>query len=337
MVLVDDVHKSYGQVRAVRGVSFELPAGQVVGLLGPNGAGKTTTIRMITGFTPPDAGRVVVHGFDMAGDSASARRRIGYLPESAPLYMEMRVADYLHFRAKLFGVPRPDRMARVGKALAQCWLTEVQGRRIGQLSKGFKQRVGLAGALVHEPPVLVLDEPTNGLDPTQIHETRKLIRELAKDRTLLLSSHVLSEVERLCDRVIVMAYGKVQADGRPADLIERARLSTTHIVELKLPAGGLESAKTLLIAVPGVANVAPVEGPKRPEDGWANFVITPKPGVTDLREPIALATRQAGVLVRTLQRDSPSLERLFMDLIERADDNRATGLPGPSANGKGPA
>lgn len=305
----------------MRGVSFELPAGQVVGLLGPNGAGKTTTIRMMTGFTAPDAGRVVVHGFDMDGDSAQARRRIGYLPESAPLYMEMRVADYLDFRARLFGVARSLRRASIERALERCWLKDVRFRRIGHLSKGYKQRVGLASALVHEPPVLVLDEPTNGLDPTQIHETRKLIRELAQDRTLLLSSHVLSEVERLCDRVIVMAYGKVQADGRPAELIERAGLSTTHIVELKLPAGGLESARTLLIAVPGVADVAPLDNSRgRAEDGWANFAITPKPGITDLREPIALATRQAGVLVRTLHRDSPSLERLFMDLIERADD-----------------
>lgn len=268
----------------------------------------------------------------MAGDSARARLRIGYLPESAPHYPEMRVADYLDFRARLFRVPRAGRRASVERAMERCWLTDVRARRIGQLSKGYKQRVGLAAALVHEPPVLVLDEPTNGLDPTQIQETRKLIRELAKDRTLLLSSHVLSEVERLCDRVIVMAAGTVRADGRPGDLIEAAGLSTTHVVELRLPSGGVEAARSLLTAIPGVALVAPFEdAPGRGADGWARFVVTPKAGVSDLREPIAEAMRRAGALVRTLHRNVPSLERLFIDLIERATESsgdRATGSSG---------
>lgn len=315
MVVVDRVEKSFGSVRAVRSVSFELPAGQVVGLLGPNGAGKTTTIRMVTGYTPPDAGRVVVCGHDMSENSAAARSCLGYLPESAPLYHEMRVIDYVDYRARLVRIGRGGRKAAVGRALERCWLGSVSTRRIGQLSKGYKQRVGLAGALVHEPRVLVLDEPTNGLDPAQVQEMRKLVRELGQERTLLLSSHILTEVERLCDRVIVMAAGQVQADGTPGQLLERARLASVHVVEIK--ASGAEAALSRIRQLVGVAEVA-----ARPVSEYVELRVTPKAGVSDLREPIAIAAREGGWIMRTLRREEPSLERVFLELVERAGEAR---------------
>lgn len=320
MLLVDHVQKSFGALRAVRGVSFEIPRGQVVGLLGPNGAGKTTTIRMITGFTPPDEGRVLIDGDDITLAPARARRKIGYLPESAPLYGEMTVRDYLLFRSKLYGMARSDRRAAIERAMERCWLSDVAGRRVGQLSKGFKQRVGLAGALLHGPDVLVLDEPTNGLDPTQVSETRTLIRELGAQRTLLISSHVLTEIERLCDRVIVLAGGTLRADGSPASLIDAAGFVARYTVEAEVPrAGGAAAIVTALRRVAGVLAVD-VKEPGIPEASgrsWAVFTLTPEAGAMDLREAIAEATRGLGVLVRVLERERPSLERMFMELVER--------------------
>ena len=205
MILVDCISKSFGSLRAVREVSFELPRGQIAGLLGPNGAGKSTTIRMITGFLTPDSGRISIAGHDIQSQPTRAKSVIGYLPESAPIYPEMSVRGYLKHRAKLYGVPGRTISSRIDHAMGQTRITDVAKRRVGQLSKGYRQRVGLAAALVHDPKVLILDEPTNGLDPTQIREARSLIRELSEDRTTLLCSHILPEVERTCDRVIIMA------------------------------------------------------------------------------------------------------------------------------------
>jgi len=321
MLLVDQVHKSFGTLRAVRGVSFEIPRGQVVGLLGPNGAGKTTTIRMITGFTPPDAGRVLIDGDDITQAAAKARGKIGYLPESAPLYGEMTVRDYLSFRSKLYGLERGARRSAIDRAMDRCWLREVAGRRIGQLSKGFKQRVGLAGALLHGPDVLVLDEPTNGLDPTQVSETRTLIRELGVERTLLISSHVLTEIERLCDRVIVLAGGTLRADGSPRSLIDAAGFVARYTVEIEVPrTGGTASIVMALGRVAGVASVQIHEEPGIPEASgrsWGVFTVSPEAGFMDLRETIAESARASGLLVRSLERERPSLERVFMELVER--------------------
>lgn len=234
MIEATDVNKFYGRFHAVRSLSFRISTGEVVGLLGPNGAGKTTTIRMISGFLPPTSGRIAVCGHDSVRDSLKARRQIGYLAESNPLYPEMRVLDYLTFRARLQGVRSRDRQRAISRVVERCWLADVARRRIGQLSKGYRQRVGLASALIHDPKVLMLDEPSNGLDPTQILETRKLIRDLAKDRTVLVSSHVLPEVERTCDRVIIIARGQVRADGQPARLLARLErdFPPLHVVEV---------------------------------------------------------------------------------------------------------
>jgi ABC-2 type transport system ATP-binding protein len=214
VIQVEGLVKRYGRITALDGVSFTVGRGQVVGFLGPNGAGKTTTLRIIAGYLPADGGRAVVDGIDVAADPIGAQRRLGYLPEGAPAYDDMRVEDYLGYRARLKGAPR----ARVAAALAAARALDVAGRRVGHLSKGYRQRVGLADALVAEPRILVLDEPTAGLDPNQIREVRELIHELSRERTVLLSTHILSEVEALAARVVILRAGKVVAEGELAEL-----------------------------------------------------------------------------------------------------------------------
>jgi ABC-2 type transport system ATP-binding protein len=215
MIEVKGLSKRYGELMAVRNVSFEVQRGEVVGFLGPNGAGKTTTMRMITGFVPPSSGTVRVAGHDLESEPNAARRAIGYLPELPPLYPEMRVADYVAYVAALKDVPRAERPAKVEKVLHGCGLESVARNVIGRLSKGFRQRVGLAQAIVHEPEVLVLDEPTAGLDPVQIAEIRNVIRDLADEegRTVILSTHILPEVEAICRRVLLISYGEIRVDG----------------------------------------------------------------------------------------------------------------------------
>lgn len=221
MIVVEHLTKYYGEYHAVRDVSFSVEKGQVVGFLGPNGAGKSTTMRILAGFLTASSGKATVDGRDVFWDPIEARRRIGYMPESCPLYADMRVDEYLRFRAGLKGLGRTERRARLGYVLERCWLKDVSRQIIGTLSKGYRQRVGLADALLANPPVLILDEPTAGLDPTQIRETRKLMRELGQEHTMLLSTHILSEVEATCDSVIVIYQGQVVEDGALADVRKR--------------------------------------------------------------------------------------------------------------------
>src|SRR5437660_2438977 len=209
MIEVRNLTKQYGNFVAVRDVSFKAEPGRILGFLGPNGAGKTTTMRIITGFMPASAGTVLIDGLDIFTQSLEARRRIGYLPEKPPLYADMRVEGYLRFVARLKGVPRRDEDARLDHVLEVCGLTDMAHRICGQLSKGYRQRVGLAQALIHDPPVLVLDEPTIGLDPRQIHEIRGLIHQLSGNRTVVLSTHILPEVSQICDKVVIIADGRV--------------------------------------------------------------------------------------------------------------------------------
>jgi ABC-2 type transport system ATP-binding protein len=213
MIHVENLTKYYGDYAAVRDVSFDVQKGQVVGFLGPNGAGKSTTMRILTGYLNATSGKASIDGKDVFWDPIQARRRIGYLPESNPLYAEMRVEEYLRFRGGLKGMARRDITNRLRYVVDRCWLNDVRRQLIGTLSKGYRQRVGLADALIANPPVLVLDEPTVGLDPTQIRETRKLIKELGKEHTVLLSTHILPEVEMTCDSVIIIHQGKVAAEG----------------------------------------------------------------------------------------------------------------------------
>jgi ABC-2 type transport system ATP-binding protein len=234
MIRVENLTKYYGEYPAVRGVSFEVPRGQVVGFLGPNGAGKSTTMRILAGYQTATAGRAAIDGRDVFWDPIEARRRIGYMPESCPLYQEMRVGEYLRFRAGLKGLRPSVGKKRIDYVLERCWLTDVRTQLIGTLSKGYRQRVGLADALLADPPVLILDEPTAGLDPTQIRETRKLIKELGREHTMLLSTHILSEVEMTCDSVIIIYQGKVVEDGSLAAVRQKHRNQNLEEIFVRL-------------------------------------------------------------------------------------------------------
>jgi ABC-2 type transport system ATP-binding protein len=283
---------------------------------------------MITGFLTPDRGKIAIAGHDIQSHATAAKSQIGYLPESAPIYPEMSVRGYLKHRAKLYGVSGRDIGSRVEHAMGQTRISDVSKRRVGHLSKGYRQRVGLAAALVHDPKVLILDEPTNGLDPTQIREARSLIRELSEHRTTLLCSHILPEVERTCDRVIIMAGGEIRADGTPSELIQSAQRSPKYIVEVRTnPSAGIEHALRTLAGVPGVAMSKPA--PNQPLDankGWSIVELEAEPGEGDLREAIAAAAEDHGLFIRELRTLMPTLESLFVQLVDTAaepDPNRS--------------
>ena len=272
MIEVERLEKSYGFARALKGISFAVQKGEVIGFLGPNGAGKSTTMKILTGYLLPSGGRAAVAGHDVVAESLAVRRCIGYLPESTPLYGEMRVDDYLAFCAEIRGVPAGRRKAAIARAVELCGLQRVTGKNIVELSKGYKQRTGLAQAIVHEPPVLILDEPTSGLDPNQIVEVRKLIERLGQEHTVVLSTHYLQEVEKSCTRVIVVHRGEIVADGTHQQLVDR------------LPAGGLR----LSVRGPEPAVLAQVRELLPP--GTAVQVLQRTGNVLELRVDIANAT-----------------------------------------------
>ena len=232
MIEVENLSKVYVDTPVVDDISFFVPEGQILGLLGPNGAGKTTAMRMITAFLPPTAGRVVVAGIDADHDPVGLRRAIGYLPENVPLYPEMRTDEYLRFRADVEEVPRREARSNIDYVTERCLIGDVRRQVIGTLSKGYRQRVGLAGALVHRPRVLILDEPTDGLDPNQIIKVRELIAELGREHTVILSTHILPEVEQVCERVLIIDRGRIVADGTPDAL--RSRLVGNPVLEIEL-------------------------------------------------------------------------------------------------------
>jgi ABC-2 type transport system ATP-binding protein len=313
MIAAQNLTKRFGRIQAVDGLDFEVPRGQVVGFLGPNGAGKTTTIRMITGYLPPTMGTATVDGLNVSLHWHEVRRRIGYLPEFSPLYTEMRVGEFLTFRARLFGVPRSNRRAAIDLAVDRCRLADVRGRPIDQLSRGYRQRVGLAAAILHEPPVLILDEPTVGLDPAQIREVRALIRELADSgsHTILLSTHILPEVELTCDRIIMIAGGRIRAEGTVQELREHSSSDGRYVVETDAA-----HAEAALRRLPRVAAVQQLSH----ENGWRRLAVEPVNGSPDLREQIARALRDQRALVRELRRESGSLEQLFVHLAAVVDE-----------------
>jgi len=247
MIEVKNLTKSYGNFVAVKGISFKAERGQILGFLGPNGAGKTTTMRIITGFMPASKGTVEIDGLDIFTNSLEARRRIGYLPESPPLYSDMRVEGYLRFVAKLRGVRRMAVDGAVEHMLEVCGLTDMAHRICGQLSKGYRQRVGLAQALIHNPPVLVLDEPTIGLDPRQIHEIRELIRGLAGERTIVLSTHILPEVSQICDKVVIINEGRVVLEEQIKEIPAGTSLEEVflHAIAREEPIEGAIAEETL--------------------------------------------------------------------------------------------
>lgn len=314
--------KTYGMVPAVRGVSFEVDKGHVVGFLGPNGAGKSTTLRVLAGFLSKTSGTVRVCGHDVDEDPELARTMLGYMPEAVPLYTEMRVVEYLAFRAELKRVPRNHRRSYVDDAMEKANVTEVANRTIGQLSKGYRQRVGLADALVAKPPLLVLDEPTSGLDPNQIRDVRAVLAALGKEHTVLLSTHILSEVEATCDRVVVIDRGKVVAEGTQADLAKKRRLCSTRFV-VRAP---LDRAGAIMENVAGVVRVAQLaEESFVPESADATAIEcvwnegATSEEIADATEAVVRALVERGVGVRHVSPVGTSLEELFQSLTRPKD------------------
>jgi ABC-2 type transport system ATP-binding protein len=311
MIEITDLKKSYGQVQALRGVSFAIAPGQIVGLLGPNGAGKTTIIKVITGYLQPDAGSVVVDGLDVLSHTREVQARIGYLPENAPLYPELSVQAYLTMIANLRQIPAARQRERISDAVYATGLTEHLTRPIGELSKGYRQRVGLAQAILHQPKLLILDEPTVGLDPTQIVEIRRLIRRLAKHATVLFSSHILSEVEALCDRAIILINGLVKADARLADL----EVTADAVLVLAARTDGVDRALRSLSGVRGIESA-------RTADGSVAYRVLGM-GDVDLCPAIYDLARQGNWPLRELRRDVKTLESVFNHLA--ADTGRDPG------------
>ncbi len=311
MIQVDNLTKYFGPVLAVDRVSFAVDKGEVVGFLGLNGAGKTTTMRILTSYLPATSGIAKVAGFDVMTESLDVRRNIGYLPESVPLYPEMRVDEYVIFRAKLKGVPRSQRLGRVEYCLERCRLKEVRRRLIGTLSKGYRQRVGLADAMVHDPAILILDEPTSGLDPMQIRETLALIKELGENHTVLLSTHILPEVEAICERVIIIAGGRVSFSRTLAEIESQAVI----LLEARGPADQLAG---VLRGLAGVIQVTENEA----DDGIAAFTIRTDENA-DLREPISKAVAGKGWSIRRLDRKRGSLDDAFFDVLRAQDPLKA--------------
>jgi ABC-2 type transport system ATP-binding protein len=308
MIEVEGLSKVYVDLPVVDNMSFFVPEGQVVGFLGPNGAGKTTAMRMITAFLPPTTGRVVVADIDLDKDPVGLRRNVGYLPENVPLYPEMRVDEYLKFRAAVEEVPGADVRSRMNDVMEQCMIGDVQRQVIGTLSKGFRQRVGLAGALIHQPQVLILDEPTVGLDPNQIIKVRELITELGADHTVILSTHILPEVEQVCERVFIIDHGRIVADGSPEGLRTRMVGNPSVAVELKATD---DDPKAALAALPGVVEVS--------DQGDGRFILEHAPE-SDPRETIFKLAVDRGWVLTTLSAEKATLEDVFVRLTTREEE-----------------
>jgi ABC-2 type transport system ATP-binding protein len=309
MIAVRNLQKRYGDTRAVDDVTFDVASREVLGFLGPNGAGKTTTMRILTGYIPPTGGTATVAGFDVQRQPLEVRRRIGYLPESAPLYEDMGVLDYLRYVAEMRGYRAGERRSRVARVVEQCGLGEALAKNIGQLSKGYRQRVGLAQAMVHEPEILVLDEPTSGLDPNQIIEIRSLIRDLGREKTVILSTHILPEVSATCGRVVIIAHGRLVGSGTPEDLMREASGGAGVVVGLR---GTGEAMEAGLRALEGVRDVV-FTGAKAEVLGYR---LVPGDGVSlgSLSEEVAALAVREGWGLRELRPESASLEDVFRDL-----------------------
>ena len=308
MIEVENLGKTYVEEPVVRDLSFFVPEGQVLGFLGPNGAGKTTVMRMLTAFLPPTTGRIVVAGVDLDQDPVGLRRNVGYLPENVPLYPEMRVDEFLRFRADVEEVPRGEVQSRIEDVVERCLIGDVRRQVIGTLSKGFRQRVGLAGALTHRPPVLILDEPTVGLDPNQIIKVRELITELGEDHTVLLSTHILPEVEQVCERVFIIDRGRVVADGTPDALRTKLVGNPSLAVELK---GSNGTAREALGNLSGVVAIS--------EKGDGRYLLEHAAG-SDPREAVFQLAVERGWVLLALTPQQASLEDVFVRLTTREDE-----------------
>ena len=308
MIRAESLCKTYGMTTAIKDVSFQMAAGEVLGFLGPNGAGKTTTMRILTCYIQPTSGRAEVAGFDVGSKPLEVRRRIGYQPEGVPLYSDMTVRSYLNFVVHAKGYPRSRRKGYVQAAMEQTGLTDVAGRLIGNLSKGYRQRVGLAQALVGDPQVLILDEPTLGLDPQQVREIRELIKQMAHKRTVILSTHILPEVSMTCDKVIIINRGRIVAHGTPEKLTsELQREGITRVVVV----GPIEDVRRKINAVPGVTGVAVA---RKLDGGRAEFEVKSRRG-SDVRARVAASIIGAGWELLELRAEGLTLEEIFLKVV----------------------
>ena len=311
MIKVSNLSKKYVGKPAVDNISFNVESGEIVGFLGPNGAGKTTTIRMLTGYIPPTSGIALIGGYDIFLNSLIAKQKIGYMPENVPLYDDMRVREYLLFRAELKGLRGQDVRKHMNEALELCSIKDIKSQMICSLSKGFRQRVGLADALINKPPLLILDEPTNGLDPSQIRSFRELIKELAENHTILISTHILSEVELTCDRVLIINKGKMIGNNTPLELSEKIKSSTTISLELKSQDHDIRDT------ISNISGIKKVTLEKQ-EDDWEFFRIRVDYG-NDLREEIMNLGNKRNWLIREIHYQRSNLEDAYIEMIQNKD------------------
>jgi ABC-2 type transport system ATP-binding protein len=310
MIKVENLTKKYAGQIAIEDLNFEVGRGEIMGFLGPNGAGKTTTMRILASFMPPTSGRASIAGFDVFEQSLQARAHLGYMPENVPLYNDMRVTEYLNYRAALKNIPHRRIAERVGDVKELCGLKEVENKIIGALSKGYRQRVGLADALVHEPDLLILDEPTSGLDPNQIRQVRELIKNLGKQHTILLSTHILPEVGMTCSRVIIIHRGRIEANDTPENLVQHIRTAGGATLEART---GADNGVAELKRIPAVRDVNVIE-----EDGWKTFSLRVESGA-DVREEVFRLARDRRWDVRELSARRATLEDVFVE-ITQADE-----------------
>ncbi len=315
MIEVERLTKHYGRLTAIRDVNFRVETGEIVGFLGPNGAGKTTTMRILTCFTPATAGEARILGMDVRNHSLEIRSKVGYLPENVPLYSWMRVRGYLEFVAQAKQIPQAQRADEIGRVARAAGIEHVMERIIKGLSKGFRQRVGLAQALVGDPPVLILDEPTIGLDPRQIREIRDLIKGFARNRTVILSTHILPEVSQVCDRVIIINKGSIVAEDSPANLTKRHRKSSLVRVTVRAPE---DAVKSVLASVTGVRSI---ESGGPPEDGETSLLVEAAPEL-DIRSAMSRAVVEKGWDLLALTPIDVSLEDVFIDLVTEESGER---------------
>ncbi len=309
MVIAEHLHKTFGRFTAVKDATFSINKGEIVGFLGPNGAGKTTTMKMLTGYLPPTAGTASIAGYDIIDKPLEARRHLGYMPENVPLYDDMRVYEYLDYRARLKGICGKSVRQQLGEVIDKCGLEPKRKNLISTLSKGYRQRVGLADALLGNPDLLILDEPTNGLDPNQIRQIRELIRALSENHTVILSTHILSEVEMICNKVIIIDQGEIKAADTPENLTRNLRAAGRVSIEFK-------GDPTAVVAE--LESFAPVKKVilEEPEDGWNRLLVRAEPG-TDTREKAAAIIAAHGLPMRHIYRHIPSLEDVFVEMTRR--------------------
>lgn len=314
MITVKNVTKKYGSFKAVDNISFEIKEGEIVGLLGQNGAGKSTTMNMITGFIEPTEGKILVNGFDVVKKPKKAKLNIGYMPENVPLYMDLTVREFVGYMAELKMVPKKERKNSISNVIEQTGLSEVKNKLIKNLSRGYKQRVSMAGALVGNPKVLILDEPTVGLDPKQITEIRNLIKSLGKNHTVIISSHILSEISQICEKVIIINKGKIVAEDTPKKLEEKVQEDNSVLVTIEDPNNKINSIKG------NIKEINKIQLVKDNNDGTKQYIISSKNNI-DIRKIIFETFAKEGITIFELKKSEATLEDAFIKLIGNDEKN----------------